>query len=131
MEDDGFTLASRTGLKRKGRVEVDESNIVNEKCHRFAAPKVLEPVKWWYARRAQFPRLSQFARDIHTIPGKSYIISSLKALPITSLIGSAVAVERIFSGGRDTIALWRASLQPGTISTLMIVKQWLKTKHAK
>lgn len=39
--------------------------------------------------------------------------------------GSAVAVERIFSGGRDTISLRRASLKPGTICTLMLVKQWL------
>ena len=40
--------------------------------------------------------------------------------------GSAVAVERIFSGGRDTISLRRASLQPETIRTLMLVKQQLK-----
>jgi hypothetical protein len=42
------------------------------------------------------------------------------------LIGSAVAVERIFSGGRDTISLRRASLQPDTIWTLMLVKQRLR-----
>jgi hypothetical protein len=40
--------------------------------------------------------------------------------------GSAVAVERIFSGGRDTISLRRASLKPETIRTLMIVKQRLR-----
>jgi hypothetical protein len=43
------------------------------------------------------------------------------------LPGSAVAVERIFSGGRDTISLRRSSLQPETIRTLMIVKQQLKS----
>jgi hypothetical protein len=42
------------------------------------------------------------------------------------LLGSAVAVERIFSGGRDTISLRRASLKPETIRTLMIVKQRLR-----
>jgi hypothetical protein len=44
-----------------------------------------------------------------------------------SKLGSAVAVERIFSGGRDTISLRRASLIPGTIQVLMLVKQrlWL------
>lgn len=42
------------------------------------------------------------------------------------LPGSAVAVERIFSGGRDTISLRRASLQPGTIQTLMVLKQHLR-----
>ncbi|KAJ7348520.1 hypothetical protein DFH08DRAFT_698518, partial [Mycena albidolilacea] len=41
-------------------------------------------------------------------------------------IGSAVAVERIFSGGRDTISLQYASLKPDTIRTLMIVKQRLR-----
>ncbi|OCB88219.1 hypothetical protein A7U60_g4624 [Sanghuangporus baumii] len=67
-----------------------------------------EPVKWWAARRSQFPSLSQLARDIHCIPG------------------SAVAVERIFSSGRDTIALRRSSLKPGTISDLMVVKHSMR-----
>ncbi|KAJ6583753.1 hypothetical protein B0H10DRAFT_1688795, partial [Mycena sp. CBHHK59/15] len=39
---------------------------------------------------------------------------------------SAVAVERIFFGGRDTISLRRASLKPDTTRTLMIVKQHLR-----
>ncbi|KAL5522088.1 hypothetical protein ACEPAF_1945 [Sanghuangporus sanghuang] len=67
-----------------------------------------EPVKWWAARRSQFPSLSQLAQDIHCIPG------------------SAVAVERIFSSGRDTIALRRSSLKPGTISDLMVVKHSMR-----
>ena len=37
-------------------------------------------------------------------------------------LGSAVAVERIFSSGRDTISICRASLQPDTIRTLMVLK---------
>jgi len=45
---------------------------------------------------------------------------------ITVVLGSAVAVERIFSGGRDTISLRRASLKPDTICTLMLVKQHLR-----
>ena len=40
--------------------------------------------------------------------------------------GSAVAVERIFSGGRDTIGLRRASLKAETIQTLMFVKARLR-----
>lgn len=40
--------------------------------------------------------------------------------------GSAVAVERIFSGGHDTISLRHASLIPNTIQVLMLVKQRLK-----
>ena len=48
-------------------------------------------------------------------------------------LGSAVAVERIFSGGRDTILLRRASLKPETIRTLMLVKQclWLTREAVK
>jgi hypothetical protein len=42
------------------------------------------------------------------------------------LVGSAVAVERIFSGGRDTISPRRASLDPETIRTLMLAKQVLR-----
>jgi len=42
-----------------------------------------------------------------------------------SLTGSAVAVERIFSDGRDTISLRRASLQADTIHVLMLVKKRL------
>ena len=38
-------------------------------------------------------------------------------------LGSAVAVEHIFSGGRDTISL---RLKPETIHTLMLVKQRLR-----
>ena len=45
--------------------------------------------------------------------------------------GSAVAVERIFSGGRDTISLRRASLQPDTIRILMLVKKRLHLARVK
>jgi hypothetical protein len=45
------------------------------------------------------------------------------------LSGSAVAMERIFSGGRDTISLRRASLKPETIQILILVKQWLRLAH--
>ncbi|KAL5497681.1 hypothetical protein ACEPAH_2612 [Sanghuangporus vaninii] len=68
-----------------------------------------DPVKWWAACCAQFPFLSRLTRDIHCIPG------------------SAVAVERIFSSGRDTIALRRARLKAGTIGDLMVLKHALKT----
>lgn len=45
------------------------------------------------------------------------------------MTGSAVAVEHIFSGGRDTISLRRASLKANTIKTLMLVKQHLRLAH--
>ena len=40
-----------------------------------------------------------------------------------------MAVEHIFSGGRDTISLCCASLKPETIHTLMLVKQCLHLAH--
>ncbi|KAJ8488939.1 hypothetical protein ONZ45_g13779 [Pleurotus djamor] len=67
-----------------------------------------DPIKWWVGRKSQFPDLFRLARDILSIPG------------------SAVAVERVFSGGRDTISLRRASLKPETIRTLVLVKQHLR-----
>ncbi|KAL5478914.1 hypothetical protein ACEPAI_2201 [Sanghuangporus weigelae] len=71
----------------------------------------IDTIEWWAAHRVQFPQLLRLARDIHCIPG------------------SAVAVERVFSGGRDTIALRRASLKPGTIGRLMILKYALQASH--
>ena len=48
-----------------------------------------------------------------------------------SSLGSAVAVERIFSGGRDTISLRRASLHANTIRILMLVKKRLHLARSK
>ncbi|KIL54479.1 hypothetical protein M378DRAFT_92477, partial [Amanita muscaria Koide BX008] len=68
------------------------------------------PIQWWYANRirSRFPNLYWLAKDLLAIPG------------------SAVAVERIFSGGRDTISMRRASLKPNTIHSLMLVKQRIR-----
>jgi hypothetical protein len=68
----------------------------------------VDPLLWWASHRDQYPNLYRLARDVLCIPG------------------SAVAVERVFSGGRDTIALRRASLKPDTIRTLMVVKARLR-----
>ena len=54
------------------------------------------------------------------------ILSSLLFIINTLFVtGSAVAVERIFSGGHDTISLRRASFKPETIRMLMLVKRRL------
>jgi hypothetical protein len=47
------------------------------------------------------------------------------------ITGSAVSVECVFSGGRDTISLRRASLKPETIRALMIVKHSLLLERAR
>ena len=81
-----------------------------------------DPLQWWAGRHSQFPNLSRFARDILSIPGE---FTNVSFFLIVFYAGSAVAVERIFSGGHDTISLRRASLNPETIRTLMLVKQRL------
>ena len=96
-----------------------------------------DPVKWWVNNQSKFPTLSKFARDILSIPGES--LSSF--LPCFQFLiakwvsqGSAVAVERVFSGGRDTISLRRASLSAETIRALMLVKHQLllaRERHKK
>ena len=85
------------------------------------------PVQWWGDRQAQFPNLSRLARNILSIPG-AFIFGfnhDILLLTFTSP-GSSVAVERIFSGGRDTISLRRSSLKPETICTLMLLKNRLR-----
>ena len=66
------------------------------------------------------------ATDVLSIPGKIYIFFVLSdhwALAHWVIfLGSAVAVERIFSGGRDTVSLRRPSLHSDTIRILMISK---------
>jgi hypothetical protein len=48
----------------------------------------------------------------------------LQAVPSDLILsGSAVAVECIFSGGRDMISLRRARLKPEIIWILIVVKQ--------
>jgi hAT family C-terminal dimerisation region len=89
-----------------------------------------DPLRWWAGRCSQFPNLSRFARDILSIPGKFttdlFLPFNHLQIFLSSYAGSAVAVERIFSGSRDTISLRRASLNPETIRTLMLVKQQLR-----
>ena len=87
------------------------------------------PIQWWVGRRGQFPHLFQLARDILCIPGEYFGKFNSYDSNLNCLTGSAVAVERIFSGGRDTISLRRASLQADTIRILMLVKKRLHTKR--
>jgi len=91
-----------------------------------------EPVSWWGAQKVQFPNLSGLACDFLTIPG--FCLSFCNLLlhsQLTCSLDSAVAVERIFSGGRDTISPRRASMKSDTIRTLMLVKQRLKLNRYK
>lgn len=80
-----------------------------------------DPMRWWANRQGQFPRLSLMARDIFSIPGTWFHLHTNKVLTCTPT-GSAVAVERVFSGCRDTISLRRASLNAETIRALVIAR---------
>lgn len=115
---------------KKERVSIDELE------EYFKLPREnfnsCDPIEWWISRRAQFPNLYRLACDVLSIPGEFlhllFFICNLNCLVMP---GSAVAVERIFSGGRDTISLRRASLRPSTIRTLMVLKHHLRLKRAK
>jgi hypothetical protein len=88
------------------------------------------PVKWWAARVSQFPNLSRLARDILTIPGTCYLLfQAFMILWLNERTGSAVAVERVFSGGRDTIGIRRSRLSASTIRILMLLKHQLRLKR--
>jgi hypothetical protein len=65
-----------------------------------------------------------------SMPGSfSYSSSSTPELRLIFGTGSAVAVKRVFSGGRDTISLRRSRLKPETIWTLMVLKHHLCLKR--
>lgn len=91
-------------------------------------------VTWWAAHRDRFPNLSRLARDILSIPGV-YFVPLLPPWALFNVYadhpGSAVAVERVFSGGRDTISLRRSSLKPDTIRKLMLLKHYLLLARTK
>lgn len=116
-------------MKFTSRYQVKERDNLDQFVEFLKLPQenfdTCDPIKWWAGRESLFPDLFRLARDIFTIPGKCFLFQCV-LFSLLSFIGSAVAVERIFSGGRDTISIRRASLKPDTIRTLMIVKQRLK-----
>ncbi|CAA7268097.1 unnamed protein product [Cyclocybe aegerita] len=105
-------FASRYTQKRSSATA--ERNELWEYFRQTAEPANFEktdPLKWWNVRRESFPNLYRLTRDVLCIPG------------------SAVAVERVFSGGRDVIGIQRASLHAQTIRSLMLVKAQLRLQH--
>jgi hAT family C-terminal dimerisation region len=108
--------------KSARRTDIDEfEEFLKLPQENFAA---CDPVQWWAGCCVQFPNLSQLARDIMSIPGISLSFLCFSQ-PLRPCVGSAIAVERVFSGGRDTICLCHARLKADTIHTLMVVKQRL------
>ena len=77
-----------------------------------------DPIRCWGGRSSRFLELLKLARDILSMPGMSLLEHTFHLLT-----WSAVAVECIFSRGRDTISLRRANLKPETILILMLAKR--------
>ncbi len=109
--------------------------VINELEEYFNLPpedfETCNPIHWWMGRHAQFPNLFWFAQDILCIPGASAICQWGAIGDKHHMLGSAVTVERVFSGGRDTISLHHASLHPETIKVLMLAKKKLHLAHAQ
>ena len=102
MDDEGNFVRLESGEDLLATIEGKDGVSVN----------IPEPILGW--------------RDLFSIPGMfiNFLMLIFDCSPCTT--GSAVAVERIFSGGHDTISLRRASLIPDTIRVLMLVKHRLR-----
>ena len=87
------------------------------------------PIHWWMGQQAQFLNLFWFACDLLCIPGAYMVYDVFFSTKLSS--GSAVAVEHVFSGGRNTISLHHASLHPQMIKVLMLSKKKLHLLCAK
>lgn len=125
---DGSPQKSFTARFRKPRAPIDEL------VEFWKLPQedfeTCNPIQWWSGRRSSFPNLYRLACDVLAIPGEfSITYFVLRVSP--SLPASAVAVERVFSGGRDTISLRRASLKAETIKTPMFVKKRLHLERER
>lgn len=70
--------------------------------------KKVNMLEYWKTNRAEFPFLSNMARDM---------------LPVQS---GSVSVERDFAGAVDVVTPTRCSLKHNTIRALMCVKSWSK-----
>ncbi len=88
------------------------------------------PVKWWFNKCDELLYLFHLAHDILSIPGMYQVFNTSVCMSDVVYIGSAIAVERIFSGGCDIISLRHASLKPDTICVLMLVKHRLWHERA-
>jgi len=78
-------------------------------------PKDVTPLEWWCRseQRERYPRLSQMAIDIFSIPPMS------------------AEVERIFSGARRTLSWDRASLSPDTVEMIECLGHWLSQDYVE
>jgi hypothetical protein len=69
---------------------------------------VVDPIKWWLARKEEYPRLTRMALEILSIPP------------------CATECERTFSLAKLTIGSQRHSLGDNTLSELQCVRNWAR-----
>jgi hypothetical protein len=118
---DFFAIYASSATTTSAADELDQYLLIRPLGFSKGTPN---PIIWWKCNRHLYPNTARLARDILSIPGRFFRCQSVKlAYQISS--GSSVAVERVFSGGRDTISLRRSSLKPSTIRRLMLVKHRL------
>ena len=88
-------------------------------------------IKWWLNHKPTYWNLYDLAMDVLSIPGEfSFSFDFIQLTSVTlSFLASAVAVERVLSGGCNTISICCASLKSDTIQTLMLVKKKLHQQH--
>jgi hypothetical protein len=80
-----------------------------------------------------WPEVLSLVKEVHVVTGSIKVVVDWCDVSFLCcvFIGSAVAVEWVFSGSRDTISLCYASLHADTIQILMLVKKQLHLAHAK
>lgn len=111
-EQDPFTMFEaqlRSKIRPKSQDEYDD--YIKDTSYNAT----MTPLQWWLekSQRKRWPRLSQLAIDIHSIPAMS-------AEP-----------ERIFSGGRRTISWDRGNLSIETLELLECQKNWARKRFPR
>lgn len=79
-------------------------------CTEFPTPEE-NPLKWWEARREKYPRLSQLAFDLHSIPLMS------------------AECERIFSAAKRFVPNERNGLKDDIVEAMTCLRHWYKAEE--
>lgn len=116
---DDFSRAWRAQLPARS-VSAPSSNSLSAEIAAYLKEGLttMAPLAWWRLNAHRFPRLATMARDFLCIPGM-YLPSPQPFSAYNRATGTSVAVERVFSAGRDLIGVRRASLSAETIRMLM------------
>jgi hypothetical protein len=102
-EDDDFEAWVR---RRQAPAALLESEL--ERYYKISPQQGVDPIQWWFDHEATFPSLSQLALDLAAIPAMG------------------TDPERSFSSAKLTYGSQRHSLDPDTIESLQLMKDWLR-----